>query len=332
MMKKNLALLLSLILVLSLGMTAFAETTEETTPSDMETVTITKNYELTNPGSVSPAETFAFTIERTAVSDAAEGVTVENMPLPEIGSVSYAQGDAGGAETKSKNITVTLPQYTSVGIYTYTVKETAGTTAGVTYYSKPITLKVTVIEADGKIRVAAVHAEADGEAKSDSFPNTYSAGNLSFSKTVTGNLGDRSKYFKVTVTLTGEAGKTYAASYEVTGGSDARNPATVSVGTPAVFWLRHGETITVKNLPYGVSYTVTEDNYTADGYNTSYSYSDDDKVITAGAESVGITNNKGATVDTGIGTNNIPYIAALVLAALGLVLLPLRKRRGQENE
>ena len=330
-MKKTTALLLTLTVLLSLCITVFAEGTEETVPEDMETVTITKNYELTNPGTVSPAETFQFTLERTAVSDAAEGVTAENMPLPEIGSVSYNAGDAGGSTTASRDITVTLPAYTSVGVYTYTIRETAGNTAGVTYFSKPITLKVTVIEADGKIRVAAVHTEAAGEAKSDNFPNTYSAGNLSFSKNVTGNLGDRSKYFKVTLTLTGDPDKTYAESYSVTGGSDSRNPATVSVGSSAVFWVKHGERITVNNLPYGVSYTVTEADYAAEGYSTSYSYSDDDKAISSAAESVGITNNKGVTVDTGIGTDSLPYIAALVLVLFGLMLLPLRKHRS-DNE
>ena len=87
---------------------------------------------LTNAGTASPAEEFTFTIERDAVSDAAEGITAANMPMPSIGTVSYAQGEAGSA-TAAKEIAITLPTYTSVGIYTYIIKETGGDTAGVTY-------------------------------------------------------------------------------------------------------------------------------------------------------------------------------------------------------
>ena len=48
-----------------------------------------------------------------------------------------------------------LPEYTSVGVYTYTLKETDNKTAGVTYYSKDIKLVVTVIQGeDGELRVA----------------------------------------------------------------------------------------------------------------------------------------------------------------------------------
>ena len=61
-MKKFVAILLTLMLVLGIG-AAVAEGAEApTTYEDMKTITITKNYELTNEGTVSPAETFHFTI------------------------------------------------------------------------------------------------------------------------------------------------------------------------------------------------------------------------------------------------------------------------------
>ena len=37
----------------------------------------------------------------------------------------------------------------------------------------------------------------------------------------------------------------------------------------AEFTLRDGETVAAENLPNGISYTVTEDDYSADGYETS---------------------------------------------------------------
>lgn len=329
-MKRLFSIILALVLTLSIGTVAFAAGADGGT--DMKTVTITKNYERTNEGTYSPAETFRFEISPTSVTDAAEGVTVDNMPVPQIGEVSYAAGEAG-SENKSKEITVTLPEYSSVGIYTYTIKEIAGTNAGVTYYPGDIKLVVTVQQSeDGRIRVAAVHTEGEGEDKSDHFPNVYSAGALQISKTVTGNLGDQSKYFQVTVTLTGETGKTYADSYAVTGGSYDDNPDSIKVGETANFYLKHGDTITIENLPYGVIYTVVEADYTGEGYDEAkYDFSDGNKKIDSALDSVGITNHKEAGVDTGIILDSLPYVLLLAGAFIGVAFFFSKKRVVREN-
>ena len=324
-MKKFLAIFLTLMLILSMGIAAFADLTY----TDAETVTITKEYNATNEGTTSPAETFNFTIEKTSVSDAASGVTVANMPLPEIGSVEYAAGDAG-SENKSKDITVKLPDYSSVGIYTYTISETAGRTAGVDYYGEPIKLVVTVIQqGDGKVRVAGVHTEGTGETKSDNFPNLYSAGSLKVSKTVTGNMGDRTKEFDVTVTFTAPTGKdvTSTINYVEDGISKTIGVNNWENGTAtAVIKLKHDETITFTNIPYGVTYTVQESDYTIPengGYSpASYTYSDETKKIDSAEDTVGITNNKGVTVDTGITMDSLPYIMLIAfVAVIGAVML-----------
>lgn len=149
-------------------------------------------------------------------------------------------------------------------------------------------------------------------------------------KNVTGNMGDTSAYFKVTVTLTGENGKTYANSYAVTGGSKTDNPNTIAIGTATEFYLKNGETITIANLPYGVTYTVVEDDYTSvekGGYEeASYTWSDEGKEIDSASDTVTITNNKGTTVDTGIILDSMPYMALLAVAALGMGAVVLRKR------
>ena len=332
-MKKLLALALTLVMVLSLSVTAFAEEP----PTDMNSVTISMTYEATNTGTTSPEETFQFTIAKDSVTDAADGITQENMPLPRIGSVQYAAGDAGNAATKKKDVTITLPAYTSVGIYTYTVTATRGTTAGVAYWAKPIKLVVTVIEQNGKVRVAAIHTEDEGGQKSDAITNTYSAGSLAVTKNVTGNMGDRNKYFKITVTLTGEAGKTYAGSYPVSGGSKLVNgtgdaaASTISIGTPTDFYLKHDETFTIANLPYGVTYTVVEENYSNDGYTTTTTYSDEtSKKIDTNLDTVTITNNKGVAVDTGIALDSLPYVLLLAVSVVGMAAFVMKKRAERE--
>lgn len=339
-MKKLISMLLALLLVMSLSSAAFANSA---TYTDMSTVTLTINYNETNDGSTSPAEDLSFTISNTSVTDAASGVDTANMPTPTLGTVSYAEGDAGDTDM-TKTLTITLPFYTSVGIYTYTITQTAGDKAGVSYWASDIRLVVTVIQdADGLLRVAAVHTEGGEGEKSDDITNTYSAGSLSVAKTVTGNMGDRDKYFAIKVTLTGEDGKTYATSYTVTGGTklvngtDDATTSTISIGTPATFYLKHGETFTISNLPYGVTYTVTEEDYTAEengGYGTpaiTYSDAGTTKTVDSPSETVDITNNKGANVDTGISLDSLPYILLLVISLTGAVVFIVKRRSSRES-
>lgn len=332
-MKKLISFMLTAILVFSISTVALAA---ENTNQDMSTVTITKSYNETNEGTISPAETFNFTIEKVKVEDAAVGVTVDNMPVPTVGTVSYSTGEAG-SDTKSKNITINLPEYTGVGIYTYTIRETAGITAGVTYYGDEITLVVTVIQdTNGRIRIAAVHTEEQGEAKSDEFANVYSAGSLVVSKEVTGNMGDQTKEFTVTVTFTAPEGKNVNEAISFVDGTDNKIIAvddwTNGVAT-ATITLKHEESVTFANIPYGVTYTVLEDDYTtSDGYDDAlYTWSDEErKIIDSAEDTVAITNNKGVEVDTGITTDTIPYIMLLFAAVAGMVFMVAKKRRYAE--
>ena len=114
-MKKLMAMLLVLTMVLGLSMTAMAE---DTAYSDTSTITITKVFKDANGGK-SPAETFSFSsLTCESVTDAAAGVTKDNAPIPTIGTVEFTEGEATSDGAK-KEATITLPNYTSVGIYTY---------------------------------------------------------------------------------------------------------------------------------------------------------------------------------------------------------------------
>lgn len=334
-MKKLISVFLVLMLVMSLGLSAFADDTF----TDMPTVTVKKSYKLVGAGS-SPAETFTM-VEDAAKRRVVDGDTTYTVPaLGEITGAAYTATDGATAEGNVKDIIINLPTYDKVGVYEYQVKEVIPTApnAGVTYYSDPIVIRVTVIEQSGKIRVGAVHVEnpvspsyEEGSTKTDTFTNTYSAGSLSVSKTVTGNLGDKNKYFKVTVTLTGETGKTYPASFAVSGGSYTSNPTTAVLGAN-VFYLKDGETISIANLPYGVTYTVVEDNYTGEGYDAAeYTFSDSNKKIDSAEDTVGITNNKDIEVDTGLFLDSLPYVLTLGIVAAALVIYVSRKRLSREN-
>ena len=332
-MKKSLSLALVLILVLTMSVAVFA--------ADNQEASFNLTYKLENADTSNPAETFTFTFTNGQVTDAAAGTVAPSVP---DATVSF---DAGSATVDGfqKQVSVALGGVTwpSVGIYTYDVTQKAGTTAGVTYSDVTAKLKVTVArdDATGEYYTAFVtlsladdNNDGQTDVKTVNFENTYSAGSLSVTKNVTGNLGDREKYFAITVTLTGEAGKTYAVSYPVTGGSklvdgaaDAA-AATISVGTPATFYLKHGETLTIANLPYGVTYTVTEADYTSEGYDEeNIVYSDDaNKKIDSATDTVTITNTKGTTVDTGVVLDSLPYVLLIAVAVVGVVAFTAKKR------
>ena len=325
--EKLLAGVLSISLAMGVSvMPAFAASGE--TYADMDSVVIKKNYELANEGTFSPAETFSFDIEADNVTDASDDITPENMPMPTIGTVSYLRGEAGST-TKTKEIKIDLPEYDSVGVYTYIIHEVEGNSAGVTYYGDAILLRVTVIEQDGKLRIAAVHTEdpeSTGEGKKDDFDNLYSAGKLEVHKDVEGIMGNKDKYFEFRVQLTGEEGKTYQDSYAITGGSYDANPASIEIRpgetTEATFYLKDDDTIHIENLPYGVEYKVSE-TPVAD-YVTTETGTEGE--VDAAVEQANFTNTKGGTVDAGVVLDSAPYLFTLTGAAGVGLLLTLRRR------
>ena len=322
-MKKFVAILLTLMLVLGITAAVAEPVTTDNPYTDMPTITLTKTYNLTNAGTISPAETFAFSaLTCTDVADAGVGVTTANAPVPTIGNVTYAQGEAGSANM-TKTITITLPTYTAVGKYTYTFSEVDGKTAGVTYRPDAIKLVVTVIEQNGKVRVAAVHTEKEGE-KSGNFENTYSAGTLKVTKTVTGNLGDKDKEFDFTVTFTKPEGK----NWDMDGIVLPIGATKVSDGKYS-FKLKHGATAEFKNLPYGVSYVVEEADYSSEGY-TITEKAGDNSSINAPETTAAFTNSKTGSFDTGVTTESLPYVVLMgfvVLAGAALLL----KRKAHNN-
>lgn len=319
--KKLLAGVLTCTMVFAMGMTAFAADGE---------AKIKKSYKIENAGTVSPAETFKFTATCTGVSDAADEVTKDNAPKLTIGDAEYAAGAAtmDGTET---TLTITPDKdFPSVGIYTYQVNETVGNTAGVTYDTTKKTLVVTVTLEDGKLKET--YALHDGDKKTDTVENTYSAGSLSVKKVVTGNLGDKNKKFEVTVTL--KSGKTvnstitYQNNRTITPDDWKDGEATVKVE------LKDQQTVTFANIPYEVTYNVVEGDYTgADKYKEpGYVFSDGNKKIDSTLDTVEITNHKDAgAIDTGINLTTLPYMltiaAIFVIAAIAFVA----KRRRFED-
>ena len=292
--KRLFACLLALTMMLGLSATAFATETAEKvqTPANGGTVTFEKEYKLVGEG-ISPAETFEFNIAKAEVENG--GVDAEKQDMPTVGTAAYAQNGA--------------------------------TTAGVAYDSKSVTMKVTAVDNNGTIEIAAVSFTKAGKKLANNeaaFNNTYTANKLSISKTVAGNLGDKSKYFDFTVTLTGKEGEEYSLPATITGGSDkSGKKENVAISGTTTFKLKHGDTITIENLPAGVSYKVEE----ATPSDYTMNATGQEGTMDAEAKTAAFTNTKTGDIDTGVYLDNLPYILVFAgVLAIAAVFIVRRRR------
>ena len=181
---------------------------------------------------------------------------------------------------------------------------------------------------NGRVRVAAVHCETgDGEKTSSFADNKYSAGELDVTKTVKGNLGDKDKEFKFTVTFNAPTGKVWNNDIKVEGGASGLKWDKEM--KTATFTLSDGDTARFENVPAGVTYTVDEDNYS--------DYKTDGEVntptaMTSDNAKVEVINTKNAdTIDTGVLLNNAPYIAIIGGAAV-VAIYVVNKRRHSDMD
>lgn len=241
--------------------------------------------------------------------------------------------------------------YNKVGKYAYTISEDDTKIPGITKDAHTYEMIVTVVNKQkdnltnetGYGYYVGMY-DAEGQKVPAVFTNTYNSYSLEVKKTVEGNFGDLGDTFTFYITLGKEDGKddNYAtATVHVSDTSNPANNATWTVGGgQQTVTLKHGQTITVSNLPVGVTYTVTEEKTNADGstwvYNTTgeaVAINDVLPSITAdnNANKVEIVNKHEGTPDMGVVLDNAPYIAMLAIVAIGGVALMLNKRRRDEE-
>ena len=241
--------------------------------------------------------------------------------------------------------------YNKVGKYAYTISEDDTKIPGITKDAHEYEMIVSVVNKqkenlDGNTGYGYYVAmyNSEGTKVPAEFSNTYNSYSLEVKKTVEGNFGDLGDTFTFYITLGNAEGKdnNYAsATVKVSDTNNAANNATWTIGGgQQTVTLKHGQTITVSNLPVGVTYTVTEEKTNADGstwvYNTTgeaVAINDVLPSITAdnNANKVEIVNKHEGTPDMGVVLDNAPYIAMLAIVAIGGVALMLNKRRRDEE-
>lgn len=352
-LKKFFAGVLAAAMMLTVGATA-AFATGTTTPVANDgngTFTITKKYSAENANTFAPAETFK--LKQTDKSGKQMSVSYNGI-VPDLKTVT---GEATGIvgvvsfenesdSERTANFTIGLPKYDGVGVFTYILEEVSATNAGIKNDGRTFTVTVYATQGDNGIETGVtVHEGTSKGTKVTSIDNKFQAGALTIHKDVKGSMGDKAYKFPFTVTLS--SAKPVTATLRVNGETStvkfekASEDATEYTAT-VPFKLSNDGNYTISNIPYDVTYTVSEDGETngkltvgsdenAVEYNVKYSDNNGSKVEGATA-TVNVTNTAGnALIDTGVILDNAPYIALLAIVAIGGVALMLNKRRRDEE-
>lgn len=333
-MKKLLSTLLAMVMVFSLATVAFAE---EAPTTDNSKVTFTVKYKDGDAlAATYPAETLTFTSTPSSSNPAA---------TPNISDVNHT------VDAVVDTVTVDLPTtgWTKPGVYHFTISQTSGSTAGVTYNPAETTIDivVNVIYNENNenrelvIHSAGVAADSNGD-KQNEIENNYDLEQLTVTKTVAGALGirDNTNKFNIYVTFTkGDKEVLSDITYKV--GEETKTATAEEInangGKKVTIALCHDASVVFTNIPDGVKYTVIEDTKHAEktaGWendaNIGYTATGEVKEATALTTdaSVEIVNTKdNGNVETGVITESAPYILLIAVCTVAAVLFVTKRRR-----
>lgn len=179
------------------------------------------------------------------------------------------------------------------------------------------------------------------------FTNTYTLQKLesiTITKVVTGEFGDRDKSFAFSVKLTDKGGKEITGEFHT-----SENGANVT--RLDAFTLKHGQLVTLENIPIDTTITITESN--ANDYDTkatNYDKADNKTFVyevvnengtavlksrdnrqTVADNAIVVTNRFDGNPDTGVLLDTLPYLILLAVAVAGGVLVVVRKRKHRDE-
>ena len=170
--------------------------------------------------------------------------------------------------------------------------------------------------------------------------SVYKTYDLKVNKKVTGTLGDRNKDFNFTTTVKVPEGATYG--YDET--SNTTKNSIKSNEESVASTLKDSESFEIKGVPFGQKLTVTEDNYSGDGYKTYLAvdaevsdYSAESRTTEQqennknGATVINFENKKNDTPPTGVVMNIAPY-AAMILGAGAFAGVFLGRKKSEDEE
>lgn len=273
--------------------------------------------------------------------------------------------------------------FTEPGVYRYELTETNPNISGMTADSRTLYLDVYVTYNNSdelEVTSTVLHTSTAAPAKNATsgsaggaladkvtgFTNTYSAKDLEFSKTVSGNQASKDKYFAFTVTISNAtAGQSFPvdlsnADANISANSNAATtavttavtqPDTLTVGQDGtvsqVYYLHDGQSVKVEGLTLGAEYSVVEaqEDYTPSAAVTGDVDDQDanEAVIAAAGNgangsvdaddaatiSVAFTNTKAGVIPTGVLLTIAPFAVGILL--FGAVIFFVVSKRRRDN-
>ena len=363
------ALVMLLAFALLIGTTAITASAETTYEPIGGSATFVKNL-VVDANTNIPNITFNYSIKRGDHVDATD-TTIEILEGvgASIGTAAFSNSDTAGTipglptdadpsnptagkKYAQKSVSVTFPatSFTKPGVYRYEITEvTTPALPGVTYDSNTKRYMDVFVVADANntlsvdsffLRKAATNIGIDGkyvtnsDEKSAGYINELTQYDFDFSKTISGNQGDKNKRFDFTLNITGANPGVYPVeANDVTG-----NPTTITVdanGTATgVYSLTSGSSVKIIGLNKGAICTVTEDpdDYTAthslDGAEAVSGESSGAVPLTDSNHSVAFTNTRNGIIPTGVIMTIAPFaIGICVFGAIIIFIISRRKRR-----
>ncbi len=269
-----------------------------------------------------------------------ESVTLTNNSTTGTGgTVTFV---AGGASSFTVTVNFSAVSFSEPGVYRYVITQTPAEKLGVTPdTSATRILDVYVQDNNGALEIQSYDFLLS-TAKSTGFTNTY-VKDLTVSKSVSGTQASKDKYFEFTVVVTGLTGTDEFAvdisNADATSGTTAstiaanqgkQNPTGATGAELAAgvkFYLQHGQSIKIENLPAGAHYTVTEN---AENYTSNDPANSEDDIADADA-TVAFVNTRDGQVPTGVLLTVIPGVLLLGAGIAGIVIMTKKKKSSDDD-
>lgn len=313
-------------------------------------------------GASVPNVTYTYTIAAgTGIGATANSPEVKaGVGTPTVSSVTYAKGDTITDNEVSKNVTITFPAgtFTAPGIYRYVITESANTNTDITDVGTNTRyMDVYVVnDSDGGYKIdatvfteTAVTPTFDKDTKQPTYggkneeiTDDYTTYELSLDKVVEGNMGNKDQLFDFSINFHGPANTSFTFGKQQVDLDENGN------GSVDLKMADKTAIAEIKGIPSTVTYTVTENLSSSEGYDTTFAVkrgagdsksiakdtaaSTSEKVtatsqtMTKADNAVVVTNTKKTVSPTGIALSVTPYaLLAGLASALGALFFRRKK-------
>ena len=361
-LKKLFAGILAVAMMATMAAPAFAAGTNTTAVGNGDTFNVTKT--LVNESEQEMTVLPTGVVAKLVPQD--NGVPVKYPAKVVPSDVAITVTDAS-LDAAAPAFGIDLPEYTIPGEYVYYLTEQDTGVAGIDVNNKTYRLTVYAIwdkdATDTSSKIALKVKMDEGtltdknfvstSTKIDTIQNTYKAGTVTVTKKVAGSFARKDSEFDFKITLTSDKEVKSIVKYGTTeiDTNEWKNDSGKWTVTKS-FKLMADQTETISNIPYGVSYVVSEVNATGDmdettnnkvtidgvEYTVTYLENKSGEVGSVDGEKVNskidatIKNVSGTEeVDTGVILDNAPYIALMMVVVAGAAVMIIKKRRHFED-